>query len=47
MENFQVLPEILDSCIFRAPEMTQDKFIFSVLMETGMVLSGREARDYS
>jgi hypothetical protein len=47
LENFQVLPEILDSCIIRAPERTQDKFIFSVLMEAGMVLSGREARDYS
>jgi hypothetical protein len=47
LENFQALPEILDSCIIRAPETTQDKFIFSVLMETGMVLSGREARDYS
>ncbi len=47
LENFQALPGILDSCIIRAPETTQDKFIFSVLMETGMVLSGREARDYS
>ncbi len=47
LENFQVLPEILDSCIIRTPETTQDKFIFSVLMEAGTVLSGREARDYS
>ncbi len=47
LENFQVLPEILDSCIIRAPETAQDKFIFSVLMEAGMVLSGMEARDYN
>jgi hypothetical protein len=47
LENFQALPEVLDSCIIRAPETTQDKFFFSVLMEAGMVLSGREARDYS
>jgi hypothetical protein len=46
-ENFQALPEILDGCIIRAPETIQDKFFFSVLMEVGMVLSGREARDYS
>ncbi len=46
-ENFQALPEILDGCIIRAPETIQDKFFFSVLMEAGMVLSGREARDYS
>jgi hypothetical protein len=37
----------LDSCIIRAPETVQDKFFFNVLMEAGMVLSGREARDYS
>jgi hypothetical protein len=47
LENFQALPEVLDSCIIRAPETIQDKFFFSVLMEAGMVLSGREARDYS
>jgi hypothetical protein len=47
LENFQVLPEILESCIIRAPETNQDRFFFSVLMEAGMVLSGREARDYS
>jgi hypothetical protein len=47
LENFQALPEILDGCIIRAPETIQDKFFFSVLMEAGMVLSGREARDYS
>ncbi len=46
MENFQALPEVLDNCIIRAPETIQDKFFFSVLMEAGMVLSGREARDY-
>jgi hypothetical protein len=47
LENFQALPEVLDGCIIRAPETVQDKFFFSVLMEAGMVLSGREARDYS
>ncbi len=45
-ENFQALPEVLDSCIIRAPETVQDKFFFSVLMEAGIVLFGREARDY-
>ncbi len=47
LENFQALPEVLDGCIIRAPETVQDKFFFRVLMEAGMVLSGREARDYS
>jgi hypothetical protein len=45
-ENFQALPGMLDDCIIRAPETTQDKFLFSVLMEAGMVLSGRAAREY-
>jgi hypothetical protein len=45
-ENFQALPGMLDDCIIRAPETIQDKFFFSVLMEAGMVLSGRAARDY-
>ncbi len=35
---------MLDGCIIRAPETVQDKFFFSVLMEAGLVLSGREAR---
>ncbi len=47
LENFQALPEILDGPIIRAPETIQERFFFSVLMEAGMVLSGREARDYS
>ncbi len=37
---------MLDDSIIRAPETIQDKFFFSVLMEAGMVLSGRAARDY-
>jgi hypothetical protein len=45
-ENFQALPGVLDDCIIRAPETIQEKFFFSVLMEAGMVLSGRAARDY-
>ncbi len=47
MENFQALPGVLDDCIIRAPETVQDKFFFSVLMEAGIVLSGRAAREYS
>jgi hypothetical protein len=33
--------------IWRAPETIQDKFFFSVLMESGLMLSGRAAREYS
>jgi hypothetical protein len=47
LENFQALPGVLDDCIIRAPETIQDKFFFSVLMESGLMLSGRAAREYS
>ena len=47
MENFLALPEALNNCIIRVPETIQDRFFFSVLMEAGMVLSGRAAREYS
>ena len=38
---------MLDDCIIRVPETVQDKFFFSVLMESGLMLSGRAAREYS
>ncbi len=47
LENFQALPEILDGCIIRAPETIQERFFFSVLMEAGIVLSGKEAKNYN
>ncbi len=47
MENFQALPGVLDDCIIKAPETLQDKFFFSVLMESGLMLSGSAAREYS
>jgi hypothetical protein len=47
LENFQALPGVLDDFFIRAPETTQDKFFFSVLMESGLMLSGRAAREYS
>jgi hypothetical protein len=47
LENFQALSGVLDDCIIKAPETVQDKFFFSVLMESGLMLSGRAAREYS
>ncbi len=47
LENFQALPATLDGCIVRAPETTQERFFFGILVEAGMVLSGQEARDYN
>jgi hypothetical protein len=47
LENFQALPATLDGCIVRAPETTQERVLFGILMDAGMVLSGREAKDYN
>ncbi len=47
LENFQALPATLDGCIVRAPETTQERFFFGILMEAGMVLSVKEAKDYN
>jgi hypothetical protein len=47
LETFQALPETLDGCIVRAPETIQERFFFGILMEAGIVLSGKEARDYN
>ncbi len=47
LENFQALPTTLDGCIVRAPETTQERVLFGILMDAGMVLSGREAKDYN
>ena len=47
MENFQALPKVLEDCIIRIPETVQDRFFFSILMESGLMLSGRAAREYS
>jgi hypothetical protein len=46
LENLQALPATLDGCIVRAPETTHERFFFGILVEAGMVLSGKEAKDY-
>ncbi len=46
LESFQALPTTLDGCIVRAPETTQERFLFGILVDAGMVLSGRHAKDY-
>ncbi len=46
LESFETLPIPLDGCIVRAPETTQERFLFGILVDSGMVLSGRQAKDY-
>ncbi len=46
LESFETLPTTLDGCIVRAPETTQERFLFGILVDEGMVLSGKQAKDY-
>ncbi len=46
LESFETLPTTLDGCIVRAPETTQERFLFGILVAAGMVLSGKQAKDY-
>jgi hypothetical protein len=45
--EFSGSPATLDGCIVRTPETTQERVLFGILMDAGMVLSGREAKDYN
>ncbi len=40
---FESLPKTLDGCIIRAPETLQEKLLFWILADAGMLLSGKRA----
>ncbi len=46
LKSFETLLTTLDDCMVRAPETTQEKFLFGILVDAGMVLSGKQAKDY-
>ncbi len=46
-ESFEILPPTLESCIIRVPETTQERLLFGILVDTGMVLSGKQAESYT
>jgi hypothetical protein len=46
LESLETLPTTLDDCIVRAPETTQERFLFGILVDAGMVLSGKQATSY-
>jgi hypothetical protein len=45
LESFKTLPITLDGCIVRDPKTTQERFLFGILVDAGMVLSGKP-KDY-
>jgi len=45
-ESFESLPPTLEGCIIRCPETTQERLLFGILADAGMVLSGRRAERY-
>ncbi len=46
LKSFETLPTTMDDCIVRAPEMTQERLLFGILVDAGMVLSGKQAASY-
>jgi hypothetical protein len=37
----------MENCIIRAPETTQERFLFGIMVDAGMVLSGKQAVSYT
>ncbi len=46
-ESFETLPPTLESCIIRVSETTQERLLSGILVDTGMVLSGKQAVSYT
>ncbi len=46
-ESFETLPTTMENCIIRAPETTQERLLFCILVDAGMVLSCRQAASYT
>ncbi len=46
LESFETLPTPMEDCIVRAPETTQQRLLFGILVDAGMVLSGKQAASY-
>ncbi len=46
LESFETLPTPMEDCIVRAPETTQERLLFGILVDAGMVLSGKQAASY-
>jgi hypothetical protein len=37
----------MENCIIRAPETTQERLLFGILVDAGIVLSGKQAVSYT
>jgi hypothetical protein len=46
LESFETLLTTMEDCIVRAPETTQERLLFGILVDAGMVLSGKQAASY-
>ncbi len=46
-ESFESLSPTLEGCIIRCPETTQERLLFGILADAGMVLSGKQAESYT
>jgi hypothetical protein len=46
-ETFETMSSTLENCAIRAPETTQERLLFGILVDAGMVLSGKQAVSYT
>jgi hypothetical protein len=46
LESFETLPTTIEDCIVRASETMQKRLLFGILVDAGMVLSGKQAASY-
>ncbi len=45
-ESFESFPT-LEDCIIKIPETLQEKLLFGILVDAGMVLSGKQVESYN
>jgi hypothetical protein len=45
-ESFEPLPPTLEDCVIKTPETLQEKLLFGILVDAGMVLSDKQAESY-
>ncbi len=46
-ESFESLPPTLENCVIRTPETMQERLPFGIMVDAGMVLSGKQSESYT
>jgi hypothetical protein len=46
LESFEPQPPTLEDCVIKKPETIQEKLLFGIMVDAGMVLSDKQAESY-